>query len=121
MNQKPPMNITDFLDSHQVIVTVDAKKNVLCTPDQVSVSGCDAVLKFLLQTDGYVFRKDDAVVVNDPGVQFPFPSRTLPKDPTKATLYDHNTMTGGFKYTVYVTDVATGEVLFVDPTIMNEL
>ena len=112
------MNISD---PHQVIVTVDAKKNVICNPEQVPVNGCDTVLKFLLQTDGYVFRKDDAVVVSNPGEQFPFPSRTLPKQPTKATLYDHNTASGGFKYTVYVTDVATGEVLFVDPTILNDL
>jgi len=107
-------------DPHQVIVTVEADKTVVCTPEQVSVKGCDTVLKFLLQTDGYVFRQDDAVVVSDPGKQFPFPSRTLPKQPTKATLYDHNTASGGFKYSVYVTDVATGEVLFVDPTINND-
>lgn len=112
------MNIND---SHQVIVTVDAQKEVICTPEQVSVNGCDTVLKFLLQTDGYVFRKDDAVVVSNPGEQFPFPSRTVPKQPTKATLYDHNTVNGNFKYTVYVEDVATGEVLFVDPMIQNTI
>jgi len=112
------MNISD---PHQVIVTVDAKKNVVCTPEAVKVSGCDTVLKFLLQTDGYVFRESDAVVVSDPGKQFPFPSRTLPKHPTKATLYDHNTVGGDFKYSVYVKDVATGAILFVDPTINNDL
>ena len=111
------MNISD---PHQVIVTVDANKNVVCTPEGVTVSGCDTVLKFLLQTDGYVFREDDAVVVSDPGEQFPFPSRTLPKQPTKATLYDNNTVTGDFKYTVYVKDVATGAILFVDPMINND-
>jgi hypothetical protein len=91
----------------------------VCNPEQISVLGCDSVLKFLLQTDGYVFRKDDAVVVSTPGEQFPFPSRTLPKDPTKATLYDHNTTRGDFKYSVYVENVATGEVLMVDPIISN--
>lgn len=108
-------------DPHRVIVTVDAKKNVVCTPERVSVSDrCNAVLKFVLQTDGYVFPKEGAVVVIDPGEQFPFPSRTLPKHPTKATLYDHNSAAGGFKYSVYVTDVVTGEVLMVDPIIVNE-
>jgi len=106
-------------DSHQVIVTVDAKKTVVCTPEQISVLGCDTVLKFLLQTDGYVFPKDNAVVVTNPGAQFPFPSRTLPKHPTKATLYDHNTAAGDFKYSVYVQDVATGQILVVDPIINN--
>jgi hypothetical protein len=109
-----------FSDPHQVIVTVDAKKTVTCTPENVAVSGCDTVLKFVLQTAGYVFPKEGAVVVTDPGKQFPFPSRTLPKQPTKATLYDHNTVGGDFKYSVYVEDVATGKVLFVDPTIQND-
>lgn len=109
------------IDPHQVIVTVDAKKNVVCTPEHVTVRDrCNAVLKFVLQTDGYVFPKERAVVVSNPGEQFPFPSRTLPKHPTKATLYDHNSAGGGFKYSVYVTDVATGEVLMVDPMIVNE-
>jgi len=106
-------------DPHQVIVTVDANKTVVCTPEAISVLGCDTVLKFVLKTDGYEFPKDNAVVVTDPGQQFPFPSRTLPKHPTKATLYDHNTEAGDFKYSVYVKDVATGQILMVDPTIAN--
>ncbi len=106
-------------DPHQVIVTVDANQTVTCTPENVSVRGCDTVLKFLLKTEGYVFPKEGAIVVTDPGKQFPFPSRTLPKQPTKATLYDHNTAAGDFKYTVYVKDVATGKILELDPTIKN--
>lgn len=110
---------TNASDLHHVIVTVDANKNVVCNPEQISVLGCDTVLKFLLQTDGYVFPKENAVVVTNPGSQFPFPSRTLPKVPTKATLYDHNTEAGNFKYSVYVKDAATGQILMVDPTITN--
>ena len=106
-------------DPHQVIVTVDAAGTVVCTPEQVTVWDCDAVLKFLLKTDGYVFPTDDAVVVTNPGAQFPFPSRTLPKQPTKATLYDHNSAAGDFKYTVYVKDIATGKILELDPSIQN--
>jgi hypothetical protein len=106
-------------DPHQVIVTVDAAGTVVCTPEQVTVWDCDTVLKFLLKTDGYVFPKDDAVVVTNPGTQFPFPSRTLPKQPTKATLYDHNSAAGDFKYTVYVQDIATGKILELDPSIQN--
>lgn len=106
-------------DPHKVIVTVDAKGKVACAPDQVVVRGCDTVLKFLLRTEGYVFREKDAVVVDNPGDQFPFPSRTLRKQPTKATLYDHNSAPGDFKYTLYVKNVGTGEVLELDPTINN--
>jgi len=106
---------------HHVIVTVDSKKKVVCNPEHVAViDRCNAVLKFELQTDGYVFPEQGAVVVTDPGKQFPFPSRTLPKHPTRATLYDDNSVGGAFKYSVYVKDVATGEILMVDPMINNE-
>ncbi|MEP7295610.1 MAG: hypothetical protein ABI702_05430 [Burkholderiales bacterium] len=108
-----------FNDPHQVIVTVDTQGIVACTPENVAVRGCDTVLKFVLQTKGYVFPEKDAIVVDKPGQQFPFPSRTLPKQPTKATLYDHNSAHGDFKYTVYVRDVATGKILELDPMISN--
>jgi len=112
------MNMTDS-DPHKVIVTVEADGTVVCTPEQVTVLECETVLKFLIETDGYVFPKDNAVVVTNPGQQFPFPSRTVSKRPTKATLYDHNSTAGDFKYTVYVQDVATGKILERDPTILN--
>lgn len=112
------MNMTAS-DPHKVIVTVEADGTVVCTPEQVTVLECDTVLKFLIETDGYVFPENNAVVVTDPGTQFPFPSRTVSKRPTKATLYDHNSAAGDFKYTVYVKDVATGKILELDPTINN--
>lgn len=108
-------------DLHEVIVTVDANKNVVCTRERGSVTDrCNAVLKFGLQTDGCVFPEQDAVVVSDPGKQFLFPSRTLPKHPTKATLYDDNSVGGAFKYSVCVKDATTGKILMVDPMINNE-
>lgn len=112
------MNMTAS-DPHKVTVTVDADGTVVCTPEKVTVLDCDTVLKFVIETDGYVFPQNDAVVVTNPGKQFPFPSRTLPKQPTKATLYDHNSAAGDFKYTVYVEDVATGKTLELDPSILN--
>lgn len=105
---------------NEVIVTVDAAGTVACTPELLTVSGCDAVLKFVLQTDGYVFPKDDAVTVSNPGQQFPFPSRTLPKKPTTATLYDHNTEASDFKYTVTVKKISNGQLLQLDPIIQND-
>ena len=105
---------------NHVIVTVEAGDTPVCDPHDLVVSGSDAVLKFSLQTPGYVFPKDGAVVVKDPGDEFPFPSRTLPPNDTHATLYDRNTGTGAFGYTVFVKKIATGEILRVDPTINNE-
>ena len=105
---------------NEVIVTVDSSGTVACNPEQLTVKSCDAVLKFELQTAGYVFPKDGAVVVEKPGKQFPFPSRTLPAHPTTATLYDHNSEASNFKYTVTVQRVSDGALLALDPTITNE-
>ena len=105
---------------NHVKVTIDASGKPVCDPHDLPVAGCDAVLKFSLDADGYVFLEDGAVVVKDPGDEFPFPSRTLPPDDTKATLYDRNTGTGAFSYAVFVKKLGTGEILRVDPTINNE-
>ena len=110
---------TNFNDPHVVVVTVDASGTVACDPEKIDVMGCDTVLKFMLRTAGYVFPEQNAIVVTNPGQQFPYPSRTLPKQPTKATLYDHNSTIGSFKYTIYVKNTATGKVLELDPTINN--
>jgi hypothetical protein len=102
----------------QVIVTVDASGVPSCSPHVLPVNGSDAVLKFSLQTAGYVFPTDGAVVVNSASEQFPFPSRTLPSG-SWATLYDRNTAAGTFGYTMSVKNAATGEIGRVDPTINN--
>ena len=104
----------------RVTVTVDASGTPACSPDPVSVRGRDALLRFELQTAGYVFPKDGAVVVSDPGPQFPQPSRTLPPHDTTATLLDRNTEVATFKYTVTVKNVATGQLVPLDPTIINQ-
>jgi hypothetical protein len=105
---------------NEVTVSVDAAGAVACAPEQLTVSGCDEVLKFHIKTAGYVFPDREAVVVDNPGKQFPFPSRTLPRRPATATLYDHNTEARDFKYTVTVRRLADGELLQLDPTITNE-
>jgi hypothetical protein len=105
----------------QVTVTVDASGTPVCSPDPVRARGRDALLMFELQTAGYVFPKDAAVVVSDPGSQFPQPSRTLPPHDTTATLLDRNTEVGSFKYTLTVKHVASGRLVPLDPTIQNDL
>ena len=108
-------------NTHSVTVTVDAGGTIACTPDPVPVRGPSALLKFALQADGYVFPQDGAVVVNDSSPQFPQPSHTLPPNDTTATLLDLNTQAGSFKYTVTVKQVASGQLLQLDPTIQNDL
>lgn len=103
---------------NHVTVTIDTNGKVACDPNPVPADGRDIKLKFLLQADGYVFPEDGAVVVSEPGVEFPEPSQTLPGN-TSATLFDRNSKAGTFRYTVTVQKVATGELLRHDPSINN--
>lgn len=105
---------------NEVTVTVDANEQITCTPDQLTVTGSDAVLRFTLQSSGYTFPTSAAVVVDNPGTQFPFPSRTLAKTPPQATLYDHCSEANSFKYTVTVQRVSDGGLISFDPMIINE-
>ncbi len=105
---------------NQVTVTVDASGTIACAPDPVRAHGRSALLRFVLQSAGYVFPQGGAIVVDQPGSQFPQPSRTLPPNDTTATLLDLNTQAGDFKYTVSVQQVASGQTLQLDPTIINE-
>src|SRR5690349_3701976 len=75
---------------NQAIVTVDAAGNVVCTPNPLPANGKNVELKFALQADGYVFPEADALVVSNPGTEFPQPSRTLPPHGTTALLFDRN-------------------------------
>jgi hypothetical protein len=105
---------------NHVTVTINADGNPVCDPHELSVTGSNVELKFVLDAKGYVFLAKDAIVVGEPGSQFPHASKTLPPNDTKATLFDHNTKTANFSYTVYVQEVASGKILRVDPVIANE-
>jgi len=110
------------VETNRIDVQVTVVDNEpVCSPDVAVVRGRDAMLTFQLQTPGYVFRPSDAVVVTNPGTQFPHPSRTLPPDDTTVTLLDLGTERGTFDYTVWVQPVQGGKPLSLDPTIQNEL
>jgi hypothetical protein len=105
---------------NRVIVTVDTHKKIACTPDPLPADGRNVELTFVLQTDGYVFPTDGtAIVVTNPGTEFPTPSRTLPPNNTTAMLFNHNSKAGTFKYTATVLPVGGGAPLIFDPTIVN--
>jgi hypothetical protein len=99
-----------------VSVTVD--QQVVCSPDIASVSVAQSVLVFRLQTDGYTFPTSEAVVVADPGTQFPNKAKTL--TPTRVSLLDCCTEAGSFEYTIYVVQTATGQTYNCDPIIQNQ-
>lgn len=102
-----------------VVVTVGADNKPVCTPHTVRPQGSNVVLKFEVQTAGYAFPANGAVVVTDGGAQFPEPSQTIGPNDTVALLRDVNSNTGSYRYTVAVQRIADGEVLRVDPTIQN--
>jgi hypothetical protein len=104
---------------NHVHVTVDNSGTVVCYPNPLPATGRDIKLKFVLKTDGYVFPNEGAVVVSQPGLQFPEASQTVPPNDTIATLFDRNTAKGDFSYTVTVQQVSSGQLLRIDPTIIN--
>ncbi|MBI5719772.1 MAG: hypothetical protein HZC37_19040 [Burkholderiales bacterium] len=103
----------------EVTVTVQGDETIVCSPDPISVKAGQHVVEFQLATPGYVFRRHDAIVVSNPGRDFPRPSVTSPCG-TKATLRDRDLDREEYKYTVYLVQVATGRIISVDPVIRNE-
>lgn len=110
----------DSAKPNQVNVTVDASNNIICSPDPLPAVGRNVELRFVLKTEGYVFPNDGtAVVVDNPGSEFPRPSKALPPDDRTATLFNCNSKAGSFKYTATVWPIGGGAPLSLDPTINN--
>jgi len=89
----------------------------VCEPDPVRPQGQNATIKFRLDDNDYKFRDTNAVVVQQPGSQFPEPSKT--EDKKTAKLKDLNTEEGRFKYSVFVVKEGTTTVEEIDPVIEN--
>ena len=105
---------------NQVIVTVDANKQIACAPDPLPADGRNVELTFVLKTAGYSFPTDGtAIVVTNPGTEFPTPSRALPPNNTTAMLFNRNSKAGSFKYTATVLPAGGGAPLIFDPVIDN--
>lgn len=102
----------------QVQVNVDSKGNVSCSPDPIPVKGANVLIQFKLVGEGWEFADKDAIVVDNPGSNFPYPSWTL--KPQRAALLDADNSTGDFKYSVTVVETSSGRPVVFDPTIRNE-
>lgn len=101
------------------VVTVRGKPTVVCSPDPVVVKTPERPMAFRLDAPGYVFRDEHAVVVSNGGTEFPRPSKTS-KDGQQASLWNCDRNTASYKYSVFLKNTTTGEILFVDPTIQND-
>lgn len=100
-----------------VNVSVSTTGLISCTPDPVPISGSNVNIIFNLLTTGYSFRNNAAVVVSNPGSQFPNPSVTASS--ILVNLFDANSDAKKYKYTVHLVNDSSGESLSLDPTIEN--
>lgn len=114
-----PANAPAVDATADVLVSVTAGGDVVCTPDPVVVKTTKSTLVFRLVTPGWEFRAQDAIVVSQPGTEFPEPSKTAPGG-SKATLFDRDRSVGSYAYTVNVWQPSTGRTGTVDPTIENQ-
>lgn len=95
----------------------DGEVVIKCTPNPVPVDGLHTLIAFSLDTKGYRFKTTNAIELDKPHEDFPFPSWTVA--PTLATLVDLCRTQDIFKYTVRVVDTITDVEYSVDPEIKN--
>ena len=95
----------------------DGTVDIQCSPNPVQVNGFATLLTFHLDTRGYRFRTLDAIELDEPDPDFPYPSWTV--TPTLVTLVDLCNTQQLFKYTVHVVDTITDVEYSVDPIIKN--
>jgi hypothetical protein len=102
-----------------VTANPDGSVVITCTPDQAEIAeGASRVLLvFTLNTSGYRFRTANAIELDQPVDDFPFPSWTI--SDTQAGLFDRNKVADTVSYTVTVVDTTTGKEYSVDPEIKN--
>lgn len=100
-----------------VVVTV-AGGVVSCTPENVTVKSANTLLVFTLETAGYAFPEQNAIVVNQPGAEFPY--ALWQQAPKVVALYDRNSNLATYNYTIAVVDQFSGQRFSVDPTISND-
>jgi hypothetical protein len=100
-----------------VNVSVSSTGMISCSPDPVPVSGANATITFNLHTSGYAFPSNAAIVVSNPGSQFPNPSTTASS--ILVTLFDVNSDSNSYKYTVTLVNTSDNSQLSLDPTIEN--
>lgn len=100
-----------------VNVTVNSMGQVVCSPDPVPISGASALISFQLQTSGYAFAATNPVVVISPSNQFPYG----PWSPSsgQVCLFDANTDSNSYKYSVHLINLSNNQPVSVDPVIEN--
>jgi hypothetical protein len=116
VNQRGSLSMAGLIKHVQV--RVDDQGNVSCSPDPVKVQGPNALLVFKMASPDWTFDETNAINVENPGSDFPYPSWTI--KPTTAVLLDLDNVKGSYSYCVSVVQTSTGKRFLGDPTIENE-
>jgi hypothetical protein len=91
---------------------------IQCEPDPVQVGVCDTLISFKLDTAGYRFKKENAIVLKEESTDFPYDSWTISH--THAALLDKCDIKGEtFGYYVHLIRDSDKKEISVDPFIKN--
>jgi hypothetical protein len=103
-----------------VFVQANSAGQMTCQPEELDITGREdgVLIRFHLQSVNWVFPATDAITVQEPKTQFPFPSWTL--GPNQAALVDASTAPGEFQYTIHIVHKTSGQRSQLDPTIKND-
>lgn len=89
---------------------------VVCTPELLSVTGHNSLLTFRLTNPDYRFPQVGAIVVQNPGTEFP---NCWQLDEANMALRDRCNNAASYNYTVTVEHKTSGARRSVDPIIQN--
>ena len=104
-----------------VSVTVTTKDDgtvdIQCSPNPVPVDALHTLIAFTMDSRGWRFRTTNAVQLDEPDADFPFPSWTIAPD--QCLLVDLCRTNQLAKYTVNVVNTLNDAEYSVDPIIKN--
>ncbi len=100
-----------------VTTNSDGTVDIACSPNPVPVDAFHTLISFSMDTKGWRFRTTNAVQLDAPDPDFPFPSWTIAPD--QCMLVDLCQTQASFKYTVNVVNTLNDAEYSVDPIIRN--
>ncbi len=117
MEAKTPKRVA--LVTVDVTTGTDGSVVITCSPNPVPIDegASNVLIAFTLATSGYRFKSANAIELDVPADDFPYPSWTI--SDTSAALYDRNKIADSLDYTVNIVDIKTGLEYSVDPVIQN--
>lgn len=103
--------------SFNVDVALDSSGKLACVPATLAVSGPNVLINFSLQAAGYSFPDSGAICFESSTSQFPAAWKI---SAVQMTLVDFDGVQGSDVYTLNVVDNASGQLVPIDPIIVNQ-